>query len=121
MKRNTLYAAIVLAAAVAASPLAQAHAKIAATEPKADSELQVAPKQIRLQFNEALEGTFSMIELLDAKEVAVTLPKAELDKNDPKVLLAAVPPLQPGQYSVRWSAMTHDGHKTRGQFSFKVK
>jgi methionine-rich copper-binding protein CopC len=121
MNKKNIFAAIMLVAAGAAVSVAQAHAKIASTEPKADSELQSAPKEIRLQFNEALEGAFSKIELVDANEAAVQLPKAAVDKSDPKVMFTAVPALQPGQYSVRWSTMTHDGHKAKGQFSFKVK
>lgn len=121
MNHKNICAAIMLVAAGAAASAVQAHAKIASTEPKAESELHGAPKQIRLQFNEALEGAFSKIELVDAREAAVKLPKAAVDKSDPRVMFTAVPALKPGQYSVRWSTMTHDGHKTKGQFSFKVK
>lgn len=121
MNKNNLYAAIILIAASAATSLAQAHAKIASIEPKADSELQSPPKEIRLHFNEALEGAFSKIELVDAKKGTVKLPKAAVDKADPKVMFSTVPALQPGQYSVRWSTMTHDGHKAKGQYSFRVK
>jgi methionine-rich copper-binding protein CopC len=121
MNQKNIVATIILVAAGAAASVAHAHAKIASTEPKADSELHSAPKEIRLQFNEALEGAFSKIELVDAKEAAVTLPNAAVDKSDPKVMYTAVPALQPGKYSVHWSTMTHDGHKAKGQFSFKVK
>lgn len=121
MNKKNIIAAIMLVAAGAAASVAQAHAKIASVEPKADSELQSPPKEIRLHFNEALEGAFSKIELVDAKEAAVKLPKTAIDKSDPKVMFAAVPALPPGQYSVRWSTMTHDGHKAKGRYSFKVK
>lgn len=121
MNTKNLIAALAIAAAGLAAPAVQAHAKIAASQPKADSELQAAPKEIRLKFNEALEPAFSKIELVDAKEVAIALPKIELDKNDPKVMFTAVPALHPGQYRVRWSTMTHDGHKAKGQFAFRIK
>jgi methionine-rich copper-binding protein CopC len=121
MNQKNILAAILLVTAGAAASVAQAHAKLTSTEPKADSELRSAPKEIRLHFNEALEGAFSKIELAGAKEAMVTLPKTAVDKSDPKVMFTAVPALKPGQYSVRWSTMTHDGHKAKGQFSFKVK
>ena len=101
--------------------LAQAHAKIEAAEPKADSALTAAPKEIRLHFNEALEPAFSKIELLDSKNVAVKLPKRTVDKADNKVMSAPLPALKAGQYLVRWSAMTHDGHKTKGDYRFQLK
>lgn len=118
--KNLLAAFTLVAAGVVASA-AHAHARIEASQPKADSELQAAPKEIRLRFNEALEPAFSKIELLDAKGAALPLPKIALDKSDPKVMFAAVPPLRPGQYEVRWSVMSHDGHKSKGQFAFHIK
>jgi methionine-rich copper-binding protein CopC len=121
MNTKTLIAAVTLVAATMAASVAQAHGKIESSQPKADSELQSPPKEIRLQFNEALEPAFSKIELSDAKNAKVTLAKAEIDKTNHKVMFAAVPALQPGQYRVRWSTMTHDGHKTKGQFAFRVK
>jgi methionine-rich copper-binding protein CopC len=121
MNKKNIVAAIMLVVAGATASLAHAHAKIAATEPKADSELASSPKEIRLHFNEALEGAFSKIELIDAKAVAVKLPKTAVDKRDPKVLFAEVPVLPSGKYSVRWTTMTHDGHKAKGQYSFLVK
>ncbi|MDB5918086.1 MAG: hypothetical protein JWR40_2320 [Massilia sp.] len=117
---KTTIATVALVVAGVAASAAQAHGKIVASEPKADGELQAAPKYIRLRFNEALEPAFSKIGLVDAKEVAITLPKATVDKNDPKVIFTEVPALEPGRYRVRWTAMTHDGHKTQGQFGFKV-
>lgn len=100
---------------------AQAHAKIEATEPKADSELSAAPKMIKLQFNEMLEPAFSKIELLDAKNVALKLPKAIVDKADARTMSAPLPALSAGQYLVRWTTMTRDGHKVKGEYRFKVK
>lgn len=120
MSTKSPIAAFALVAAIAGSP-AQAHAKIESSQPKADSELQAAPKEIRLRFNEALEPAFSKIVLMDAKDAEVALPKVALDKSDPKVMFTAVPALPPGQYRVRWSAMSHDGHKTKGQFAFRIK
>lgn len=105
----------------AAAPGAHAHAKIAQAEPKAQSELSASPKEIRLRYNEALEPAFSKIELVDAKQAPVALPRVALDKADPKVMFASVPALTPGQYEVRWSAMSRDGHKTQGHFVFALK
>lgn len=118
---KTTIAAVALIVASVTAPVAQAHAKIVTSEPKAGGELQAAPKEIRLGFNEKLEPAFSKIGLVDAKEVEITLPGITVDKNDPKIIFTTVPALKPGQYRVRWSAMTHDGHKTKGEFGFKVK
>ena len=120
MNTKNLLAVAALAISSLAST-AQAHAKLEASQPKAGSELASSPKEIRLQFNEKLEQAFSKIQLVDAKDVELALPKAELDKADPKVMFTTVPALQPGQYRVRWSTMTNDGHKAKGEISFRVK
>lgn len=100
---------------------AQAHAKIEAAEPKPDSELSAAPEKVRLHFNETLEPAFSKIELIDAKNVALKLPKAVVDKADTRTLSVQLPELTAGQYLVRWTTMTRDGHKVKGEYRFKVR
>lgn len=121
MTTKNIIVAITLGIGSLTATLAQAHAKIEASEPKADSVLDTAPTLIRLHFNEKLEPAFSKIELLDAKNALVMLPKAAIDSKDAKVMLAQVPALPKGQYLVRWSTMTHDGHKAKGEYHFKVK
>ena len=129
MKSKKIVAEMTLAAiaataaftAIGTASLAQAHAKIASAEPAPDSALPVAPKAIRLHFNEALEPAFSKIALFDAHQLAIALPTVVVDKDDPKTMSATVPALTLGTYTVRWTAMTHDGHKVKGQYSFTVK
>lgn len=100
---------------------AHAHGKLESSSPKAAEVLDQSPKEIRIQFNENLEGTFSKIQLLDAKKTALALDKSIVDKTNPKIISVAVPNLSAGDYQVQWTAMTQDGHKTKGTFSFKVK
>lgn len=121
MNTRTLTLPLALAIASLAAPLAHAHAKIDAAEPKAGSELASAPKEIILHFNEKLEPAFSKIELFDAGNAPVKLPKALLAKADPKTMATPLPPLPAGQYQVRWTAMARDGHKVKGEYRFKVK
>lgn len=118
MKTKNIIAACAL---IAASAAGQAHAKLESSLPKANSELAGAPAEIRLRFNEPLEAAFSKIALIDANQAAITLPAIAIDKADPAVMFAAPPPLKPGRYEVRWTAMTRDGHKVRGQYVFSVK
>lgn len=121
MNIKHILSALALTIGSLAGTAAHAHARIEAADPKANSELAASPKVISLQFNESLEAAFSKIELLDAKNVAIKIPKAAVDKTDPKKMSAQLPVLRSGQYIVRWSAMTHDGHKVKGDYRFKVK
>ena len=121
MSTKFLFTAMALAIGSLGATGAWAHAKIDTAEPAANSELAIAPKVIKLHFNEKLEPAFSKIELLDAKNLAIKLPKAAVDQADPKTMSAQLPVLNSGQYLVRWSTMTHDGHKAKGDYRFKVK
>jgi hypothetical protein len=117
MSIQRLFPTLVLLAAAAN---AQAHARLQSSEPKAASTVQ-APRALRLQFNEALEPAFSKLALLDSANAPVAIEHVEVDKANPKLLTAALPALRPGQYRVQWSTVTHDGHRTKGEFGFRVK
>jgi methionine-rich copper-binding protein CopC len=117
MKYHYLIAATLAIAAGAV----QAHAKLEASEPKASSTLDSAPKVLRLQFNETLEPAFSKVALRDAANHDIALPKAAPGTAHTKEMTLPLPPLAAGDYRVLWSAVTHDGHKTKGEFTFRVK
>lgn len=117
--RNYLSAAI-LALAGGVSASAFAHAKLQSSDPQAGSTLARPPRQIRLKFNEALEPAFSKIELTGPRDSAIPV-AAAVDKADATVMTAALPPLSAGAYRIRWSVMTHDGHKTKGEVTFTVR
>ncbi|KQV36962.1 hypothetical protein ASC93_21805 [Massilia sp. Root335] len=111
--------ALALASTVTSS--AFAHAKLQSSDPKAGSTLGGAPKQVRLKFNEAVEPAFSKIMLLGTGDKEIPISGATVDKVDPTVMTAPLPPLPAGEYRVRWSTMTHDGHKTKGDVPFTIK
>ena len=69
---------------VSAMSFAQAHAKLEDSEPKAASQLSAAPKEIRLQFNEALEAAFSKIKLVGPGNTEIALAKQEVSKDKPQ-------------------------------------
>jgi methionine-rich copper-binding protein CopC len=44
-----------------------------------------------------------------------------VDPKDPTLLEVSVPPLPPGRYHVFWSVIARDGHRTEGDFPFRIK
>jgi methionine-rich copper-binding protein CopC len=116
-----LVAIATVAIGTAYSASAYAHAKLEASTPKADTVVAAAPKEVRLQFNEQIELPFSKVKLLDQKGVTVEPTKLDLDKSNPKAMIATMPPLHAGSYRVQWTTVTRDGHKVKGEFSFQVK
>lgn len=118
--KRVLAAAAVGLAAVVSSP-AFAHATLQSSDPRPGSTLDKAPTQVRLKFNEALEPAFSRIKVTGPRNTEIRVAAATVDRADPTVLAAPLPPLPAGEYRVHWSAMTHDGHKAKGEIAFKVK
>lgn len=119
VKHSLALATMTLATAYASTALA--HAKLESSTPKANTVVQPALTEVRLQFNEPLELAFSKIKLVDQKGLAVEPLEVNLDKSNPKAMIATVPPLKSGAYRVQWTTLTRDGHKVKGEFPFQVK
>ncbi|MDW3688950.1 copper homeostasis periplasmic binding protein CopC [Cupriavidus sp. CV2] len=104
-----------------APAIAFAHGKLESADPAAGSTIDAPAGPLRLTFNEDLEPAFSNVTVADASGTAVTKEKAKVDSTNPRVLTVAVPKLASGSYDVRWTVMTHDGHKVKGDYKFAVK
>jgi methionine-rich copper-binding protein CopC len=99
-------------------PLAAlAHAKLLSTVPATGEQLAVAPKQMTLRFNEAVQ--IGMLKLSgDGKDIP--LPQAP-GAAAASTVTVALPALAPATYRVQWSALTvDDGHVVKGSFSFTI-
>jgi methionine-rich copper-binding protein CopC len=103
-----------------------AHAKLLSEVPAAadaaSAPAQTTPvKELRLVFSEALNLAFSKVKVTDKAGSEVALGAVALDPKDDKTLVAPLTdPLAAGEYTVDWSAVSNDGHKTTGSYSFKV-
>ncbi|WP_010090000.1 copper homeostasis periplasmic binding protein CopC [Burkholderia ubonensis] len=116
------FAGLAAAGALALAPVAAlAHGKLESAVPASGSTVDAAPDALRLTFNEDLEPTFSSVKVSDAGGAAVTKEKAKVDASAPRVMTVAVPKLASGTYTVQWTVMTADAHKTKGTYAFKVK
>lgn len=101
---------------------AQAHAHLKKSVPPAGGTVATGPSEVRLQFNEAVEPSFSKIsiELKGGKPVASEPPAS--DPADKTTLIAKLAqPLQAGSYKVNWQAVSADTHKVKGSFTFQVR
>ena len=116
--RPALTAAAV-AMALWTSP-AQAHAKLLASDPAANSTGAV-PKNIHLQFSEAIAKNLSSAVVTNSsgRPVATMSMNAQDAKSMDSMPMAAMPA---GVYTVTWTAVSSDdGYKISGQFTFTVK
>jgi Uncharacterized protein, homolog of Cu resistance protein CopC len=104
------------------APLARAHAGLERSEPARRATLRKAPKKIRLWFNERLEPAYASIKLYgEDGEKSIETPKAVVNATDPKLLEMELPPLPPGQYTVKYRVLSVDGHTVDYGYVFTIK
>lgn len=123
---RTAFLVVATAALALAAGPAFAHAKLLSEVPAAVDAATPAPApvpltELRLVFSEQLNLTFSKLKLTDAAGKEVALGALALDPKDDKTLLAPLTGTLPvGDYTVDWTAVSADGHKTTGTYTFKV-
>jgi copper transport protein len=109
-----------LALAAVARPV-RAHANLLQSTPEANAQLERPPAQIELLFSEAIEPSFSTIEVLDGSGGRVDNEDAEVDPADPTRMTVSLRSLPDGVYTVSWRTLSSvDSHITSGAFPFAV-
>jgi copper resistance protein C len=100
---------------------ARGHAFPDHADPKVGSTLTVSPDRVRIWFDSALEPVFSSIMIHTADGRMVDKGNGGVSTSDPTLLEVGVPPLPPGNYTVLWSVVARDGHRTSGNYTFTIK
>jgi copper resistance protein C len=111
-------ASVVLTLAVTTA--ASAHAEIKQAQPAVGGSVPTMPTEVRLNFNEKLESTFSSLVVRNAVGKRVDKADGRIDQKDRTVMRVSLQPLRPGTYIVIWRALTADTHRTEGAFIFRV-
>jgi methionine-rich copper-binding protein CopC len=121
--RDALLRSVAVAAALAIALVlpatAMAHAELEETSPADGVTVEGTPSEISATFSEALvaEGSSLSFRAVGGEDLA----EGGLDPDDPaRLLIADVPDLAPGEYEVRWTVATDDGHVERDTWSFTV-
>ncbi|MEK6683951.1 MAG: copper resistance protein CopC [Nitrospirota bacterium] len=120
-KALILLFALGLAAGGIPPPAARAHAFPERAEPKVGSTVRSSPSMVRVWFDGGLEPAFSRIRVTDTNHQAVDKGDGRVGEKDHTVLEASLPALLSGTYHVSWIAISFDGHRTEGDFSFTVE
>ena len=116
MRRALLVAAL---AALVLPATAFAHASLRKESPEFGQELAQSPRQVVLQFDQTVDALPKAIQVLtlDGKNVAGT-PRAITAQRE---IVASVPKLRRGAYTIRWQALSNDGHIVTGVYTFGVR
>ncbi|MEO6111539.1 MAG: copper resistance CopC family protein [Nitrospiraceae bacterium] len=120
LKRVLVGAAMAMAMCVHVVP-ALAHSMLVKAEPPRRAVLAKTPTQVRLWFNEEIEGDYASLVVLDAEKHSVTEIKPQLAPDDRKSIVLPLPELAPGKYSVKFRVLSVDGHVVESSFDFTVK
>lgn len=118
--RVILSIAIVISMWAHTAPV-QAHAQLVKAEPARRAALDKAPTQVRLWFNEEIEGAYTSLSVLGANKKPVTDAKPKVVPDDPKSVVLPLPDLKPGKYTVKFRVLSVDGHIVDESFNYKVK
>jgi methionine-rich copper-binding protein CopC len=118
MLKKALVTTALLGSLLAASSV-WAHAHLKGQTPAADSTVS-APLELRLEFSEGVEATFTKV-TITKDGVAVPLKSLATEGSDKKTLIVTpAAPLTAGAYKVEWHAVSVDTHKSEGAYGFKV-
>lgn len=101
--------------------VASAHGRLKSTTPGAGAHLGTSPRELRLEFSETPDLTFSAVKLIgpDGRVVALGL-LAYAAESHRTVTAAIRQPLQAGTYVVEWQLAGDDGHPVRGRYDFVI-
>ncbi|HIE65852.1 MAG: copper resistance CopC family protein [Nitrospira sp.] len=91
------------------------------SDPKVGSEINEPPTLVRIWFDGPLEAVFSEMKLFDAEGDRIDQGKGKVVLNDPTLLSLPLQQLAAGLYQVRWTVVAKDGHRSEGDFSFRIR
>ena len=115
MRRLLLVALLALAFPAAAS----AHATLLKTEPEYGTRVQQTPKVVRLEFDQTVDALPNAVHVYSAKGRLLS-GRTHMTTGG-RVLAVPVSRLPRGGYTVRWRAVSADGHVVSGVFTFGVR
>jgi methionine-rich copper-binding protein CopC len=120
MRRLPLVPALAFLISLNVADPALAHAKLVSATPAANAMAMPPPTELRLKFSEAIELKFTKVTVTGPGKKKVGTGTPTLDPNDKTSLIVPLSaPLPDGKYTVDWQALSADGHKTKGTYSFE--
>ncbi|MDL2410361.1 copper homeostasis periplasmic binding protein CopC [Rhizobium calliandrae] len=103
----------------AGQALAYAQLKSAISADK--STIKSSPGELDLTFTEGLNLKFSGIKVTGPDKASIKLDDPMLKQSDTVLMVPLSGMLGAGTYTVEWHALSTDGHKTNGSYTFTVK
>lgn len=103
------------------SGLASAHATVTSSSPAANEILASPPEEVSITFNESIEQAFYSIIITGPDGRRADQGDAAIDSEHPNRLVASLKNNLPnGIYSMKWKAVSSDGHAISGTIPFGI-
>ena len=113
--------ALALAACMLTASVAAGHAVLQRAEPRVQSTLKRAPDEVKLYFTERLEPAYSSVRVVNDRGAQVDRRDSHVDRSNPVLLRATLPPIPTGTYKVIWRILSIDADVTEGGFTFRIE
>jgi copper transport protein len=110
---------VVALAALAFPAAASAHATLTKTQPEYGTRGEQSPTVVRLDFDQTVDALPHAIKVYTADGKLLSGPTHTTTGG--RVMVAPVSRLARGGYTVRWQAISADGHVVSGVFTFGVR
>lgn len=118
--RRSLLGVIAVVGTICASMgAAFAHAFPASESPAVGATVKQAPTEVAIEFDNPIEQVFARLEVLDSAGADVTSGPPSVDIKRRR-LSVALKPLKPAEYTVKWTVVSEDSHRTEGSYTFTV-
>ena len=110
---------VVALAALAFPAAASAHATLIKTQPEYGTRVEQSPTVVRLDFDQTVDALPNAIKVYTADGKLLSGPTHTTTGG--RVMVTPVSRLARGGYTVRWQAISADGHVVSGVFTFGVR
>jgi len=114
MRRMLLFAAL---CALVVPAHAFAHATLERTSPGFQQRVAVSPSTVTLRFDQYIERLPHAVRLY-SRQGELSIPRI---RDTGRTVVASLPHLSSGGYTIRWHALSGDGHVVSGVFTFGVR
>jgi methionine-rich copper-binding protein CopC len=99
--------------------IAWAHAFPNAEQPLVGSTVTTPPSRASITYDAPIESLFAKLQVIDGAGQEQTAGSPSVGP-DHRTLSVELKPLKPGDYTVKWSVVAEDGHRTEGSYDFIV-
>ncbi|WP_244532369.1 copper resistance CopC family protein [Methylocapsa palsarum] len=98
-----------------------AHAIIVRTSPPQGAAAPKTVGKVEVWYDAGIRDDFVALAVINASGIRVDKRDAAIDSADQSHVSTSVGPLTPGEYTVRYRAISADGHQVSGAFMFEVR